>query len=81
MNERIISLSEINPIEFFGHQEATIKQLRAYFPKLKIVARGSEIKAYGEPTILDEFEKRLEMIVKYFEKYNKIDENSIEQNT
>jgi len=79
LNERIISLSEINPIEFFGHQEATIKQLRAYFPKLKIVARGSEIKAYGEPTILDEFEKRLEMIVKYFEKYNKIDENSIEQ--
>ena len=79
MNERIISLLEINPTEFFGHQEATIHQLRAYFPKLKIVARGSEIKAYGEPLILDEFEKRLEMMLKYFEKYNKIDENSIEQ--
>ncbi|MEI6865116.1 PhoH family protein [Flavicella sp.] len=79
MNERIISLLEIDPLEFFGHQETTIKQLRAYYPKLKIVVRGAEIKAYGEPIILDEFEKRLEMLVKYFEKYNKIDENTIEQ--
>ena len=79
LNERIISLLEINPTDFFGHQDATIKQLRAYYPKLKIVARGSEIKAYGEPIILDEFEKRLETLIKYFDKYNKLDENSIEQ--
>jgi phosphate starvation-inducible PhoH-like protein len=79
LNERIISLSEINPNDFFGYQEETIQQLRAYFPKLKIVARGSEIKAFGEALILDEFEKRVEMIVNYFEKYNKIDENTIEQ--
>ena len=79
MNERIINLSEISPKEFFGPQDATIKQLKAYFPKLKIVARGSEVKAYGEPIILDEFEKRFEILVNYFNKYNKIDENSIEQ--
>lgn len=79
MNERIINLSEINPKEFFGPQDATIKQLKAFFPKLKIVARGSEIKAFGEPIVLDEFEKRLDMLVNYFDKYNKIDENSIEQ--
>lgn len=79
MNERSIDLTEISPKEFFGPQNATIKQLKSYFPKLKIVARGSEIKAFGEPVILDEFEKRMEMLVKYFEKYNKLDENSIEQ--
>ena len=79
MNERIISLSDINPTEFFGHQDATIKQLKAFFPKLKIVARGSEIKAFGEPVILDEFEKRMTMLINYFDKYNNIDENSIEQ--
>ena len=79
MNERIINLSEISPKEFFGPQDATIKQLKAYFPKLKIVARGSEVKAFGEPIILDEFEKRFEILVNYFNKYNKIDENSIEQ--
>jgi len=79
LNERSIDLTEISPKEFFGPQNATIKQLKAYYPKLKIVARGSEIKAFGEPGILDEFEKRMEMLVKYFDKYNKLDENSIEQ--
>jgi phosphate starvation-inducible PhoH-like protein len=79
LNERIISLLEINPTDFFGHQDTTIRQLRSYYPKLKIVARGSEIKAYGEATILDEFENRLKILLKYFEKYNKLDENSIEQ--
>lgn len=79
MNERSILLEEISPSEFFGPQNATIKFIKQYFPKLKIVARGSEIKAYGEPVILDEFEKRMQMLVKYFEKYNKLDDNSIEQ--
>ena len=43
------------------------------------MARGSEIKAFGEPVILDEFEKRMEMLIKYFDKYNSLDENAIEQ--
>ncbi len=79
MNERIITLDNINPKDFFGPQDTTIKQLKAYFPKLKIVARGTEIKAYGEPIILDEFEKRLQMLIKYFDKYNSLTENAIEQ--
>ncbi len=79
MNERSISLNEINPKEFFGTQNSTIKHIKAFFPKLKIVARGSEIKAFGEPVILDEFEKRMEMLIKYFDKYNSLDENAIEQ--
>jgi phosphate starvation-inducible PhoH-like protein len=79
LNERSILLEEISPSDFFGPQNATIKLIKTYFPKLKIVARGSEIKAYGEPIILDEFEKRLQMLVKYYEKYNKLDDNSIEQ--
>ena len=30
-------------------------------------------------TFLDEFEKRFEMLIKYFNRYNKLDENSIER--
>ena len=79
MNERSIHLTEIDPKEFFGTQNSTLKFLKSHFPKLKIVARGAEIKAFGEPLILDEFEKRLQMLVKYFDKYNHLDENAIEQ--
>ena len=79
MNERIIELTEIDPKDFFGTQNSTIEQLKRYFPKIKIVARGSNLKIYGEPDILDEFETRFERLVKYFNRYNKLDENSIER--
>lgn len=79
MTERIIELTEINPNDFFGTQNSTVAQLKTYFPKIKIVARGTNLKVYGESELLDEFEKRFEMLTKYFTRYNKLDENSIER--
>ena len=79
MNERIIELTEISPKDFFGANNSTIEQLKRYFPKIKIVARGSKLKIYGESDILDEFETRLDRLIKYYNRYNKLDENSIER--
>ncbi|AUC84709.1 phosphate starvation-inducible protein PhoH [Polaribacter sp. ALD11] len=79
MNERIIALEEINPSDFFGAHNSTIEQIKKYFPKIKIVARGSKLKIYGEPDLLDEFEIRLERLIKYYNRYNKLDDNSIER--
>lgn len=79
MNELIIELTEISPREFFGLQNANIDLLKKYFPKLKIVARGSKIKAYGDEEILEEFDTRLTMLLEHFAKYNKLDENTIER--
>lgn len=79
MNELIIELTEISPREFFGLQNSNIDLLKKYFPKLKIVARGSKIKAYGDEEILEEFDTRLTMLLEHFAKYNKLDENSIER--
>ncbi len=79
MNERIIELTEINPKDFFGTHNSNIEQLKRYFPKIKVVARGNKIRIYGEQELLDEFEKRLQMLVNYFNRYNKLDENSIER--
>ncbi|SFW12304.1 phosphate starvation-inducible protein PhoH [Sinomicrobium oceani] len=79
MNEIIVELTEISPREFFGEQNINIELLKKYFPKLKIVARGNKIKAYGDEELLEEFDKRLDMLVMYFGKYNKLDENTIER--
>lgn len=79
MNELILELTDISPREFFGHQNANIDILKKYFPKLKIVARGSKIKVYGDEELLEEFDKRFDMLTKHFAKYNTIDENVIER--
>ncbi len=79
MNEIIIELTEISPVDFFGLQNANIDLLKKYFPKLKIVARGTRIKAYGDEEELAEFDKRMTMLLEHFVKYNKLDENKIER--
>ncbi|WP_055436778.1 PhoH family protein [Lacinutrix algicola] len=79
MNEIIIQLEEITPKEFFGPGNENIKLLKKHFPKLKIVARGNEIKAFGEEELLDEFSRKLKMLTKHFVKHKKLDENAIER--
>ena len=79
MNELIIELEEITPKEFFGAQNVNIELLKKYFPKLKIVARGNKIKAFGDQELLEEFDRRLGMLLAHFGKYNKLDENVIER--
>ncbi|MEH6537544.1 MAG: PhoH family protein [Psychroserpens sp.] len=79
MNELILELEEITPKEFFGAQNANIVLLKKHFPKLKIVARGNKIKAYGDSDLLEEFDRRMNMLMEHFGKYNKIDENVIER--
>jgi phosphate starvation-inducible PhoH-like protein len=79
LNEIIIELEEITPKEFFGAQNTNIELLKKYFPKLKIVARGNKIKAFGDEELLEEFDRKITMLFKHFGKYNKIDENVIER--
>ena len=79
MNEIKIDLSEVNPQEFFGYQNTNIDKLRNYFPKIKIVARGNNLKAYGEEEILLEFSKRVDMLISHFGKFNVLNDEIIER--
>lgn len=79
MNELILELQQITPKEFFGPQNKNITLLKRYFPKLKIVARGNKITAFGDSKLLEEFDKRMEMLFSHFGDYNKLDENMIER--
>lgn len=79
MNERIIELSEISPKDFWGPQDIHLDVLKKLYPRVKIIARGSLLKIYGEEEVLDEFERKFVRLVKYFTRYNKIDENAIER--
>lgn len=79
MNELIIELSEINPRDFFGEHNAHIELLKKYFPKLKIVARGNKLRIYGDEDMLEEFDKRFNMLIDHYGKFNKLDENTMER--
>ncbi|MDG1761752.1 MAG: PhoH family protein, partial [Flavobacteriaceae bacterium] len=79
MNDIKIDLSEVNPQEFFGDQNTNIAKLRTYFPKIKIVARGNTLKAYGEEAVLTEFSKRVDMLIAHFGKFDVLNDEIIER--
>ena len=77
MNERQIELIDIAPKDFWGTQDTNLEAIKKYFPKLKIVARGTILKAYGEEEVLNEFELRFNRLMHHFTRYNRIDDNVI----
>ena len=79
MNERTIELIDIAPKDFWGAQDTHLETIKKYYPKLRIVARGTTIKAFGETEVLDEFENRFNRLMQHFTRYNKIDDNVIER--
>ena len=79
MNEISIQLTEVNPTIFYGGSKSkNITILKRYFPKIKIVARGETITAYGEEEILEEFEKQMDRLIMHYGKYTSLDEDTVE---
>lgn len=79
LNELIIELKDIQPLEFFGTQNETLTLLKTYYPQIKIVARGNIIKVFGEEEILQEFDKRMQMVLEYYYKHNTLDASMLER--
>jgi phosphate starvation-inducible PhoH-like protein len=78
MPEKLIYLDEIDPITLFGVNNSKFRLLQSFFPKLKLVARGYEIKAIGEKEEIIAFEEKLSLMVEYYNRFNSLNESEIE---
>lgn len=70
MIEKSISLGVIDPLEFYGINNAKLEVIKELFPKLKIVGRGNEIIASGEEKILEVFEDKINLLIQHYNQYN-----------
>ena len=57
---------------------ANLKHIKSFFPKLKVVARGNIITIMGDEEVMDEFERKFELVVQHFHKFNAVTENNID---
>ncbi len=78
MQVKEIQLTGVNPIEIFGTKEEKLKVLKKKFRKLKIIARGETIKVMGSEAEIILFEKKLELLIAHYHKYNSLSENNVE---
>ncbi len=61
--ESRISLGEVDPVDIYGVNNRILDRIKGYFPKLKIVARGSEIIVSGSAADRKLFEQRLRDLI------------------
>ncbi|HLP55480.1 MAG TPA: PhoH family protein [Fluviicola sp.] len=78
MTEKKIEISGANIAELFGVNNANLKYIRTFFPKLQINARGNVLTVVGDPEVSEEFERKFELILSHFKETNSLTENNIE---
>jgi phosphate starvation-inducible PhoH-like protein len=79
MIEKLIYLEGVDPVAVYGVNNVRYERIRNAFPRLKLVARGNEIKALGEKSEVLNFEKKVELMVSYYQKYNNISDHDLDQ--
>ena len=77
MNELTLHI-DVDPQLFYGEDDTNINHIRTLFPKLKIVARGTKLIAFGEEHLLADFQQQLEKLIAYATKYNRLDHRAID---
>ena len=78
LQETIIQFDSKNPVEIFGVNNAHIDLIKSYFPKLKIIARGTSISAAGSERELEKFNDKVALLVEHYNKYHHLTETNIE---
>ncbi len=77
MTERVVKLDVLSPLEFFGPGDVHLNLIKSLFPSLKIIVRGDLIKLAGTPDKMNDFEKKLDLLILQIEKFGKINEEII----
>lgn len=78
MNELNITLEYVNPAVLWGTQNEHFEVFKRQFPKLKIVARGNEVKVLGDEREIMAFKGYFDTIVAHIEQYNSLTANDVE---
>ena len=77
MIEKLIVLEDIDPVIFYGVNNANMQLIKALYPKLRIVARGNVIKVLGDEEEMCAFEEAVLALEKYCVQYNSLNEETI----
>ncbi len=77
--EKEIYLEGIDPLEFYGVNNAKFDLIKTYFPKLKIVARGNSVYVQGDDLEIKNFDKKFALILDHYYQFNILTSEIIRQ--
>lgn len=79
MNELIINLESVNLVTLWGPQNENFEAIKQRFPKLKLIARGIELKVLGEETEQKVFADIFSNIIDHVTKYHNLELIQLEE--
>ena len=77
MIERVIILDAVDPVTFYGVNNANVQVVKNLFPKVRIAARGNVMKVIGDEKETELFEQKIKQLEKYCAEYNQLSEEVI----
>jgi phosphate starvation-inducible PhoH-like protein len=79
LNELKLSIEQINPAVLWGPNNDHFEIIKKQYPKLKIVARGSEVKILGDDHELKIFQEKFGHLLEHVEKYENLNITDLER--
>jgi phosphate starvation-inducible PhoH-like protein len=78
LNELKLTLETVDPAQFWGSNNEHYELIKRAFPKLKIVARGNEVKVLGDEEEQKLFDKKFGKLIGHLEQYGSLNTSEIE---
>jgi phosphate starvation-inducible PhoH-like protein len=79
LSEKTVNIDAFEPVELYGVNDVKLNAIKKYFPKLRIVARGFEMKLMGDESEISRFEKKLKLLSDHYHKAGTLTEASIDR--
>ena len=79
LNELKLSIENINPAVLWGPNNDHFEIIKKQYPKLKIVARGNEVKVLGDDHELAIFDEKFKHLLEHVEKFENLNITDLER--
>ena len=79
MHETLISIKGLDPVVLLGSENSNLRALQDKFPKLRIVARGTDFIVKGDRVDIGRFEEVMRMVLWHVDRYNSLSIDDIER--
>ena len=77
MIEKHIVLEDVDPVMFYGVNNAHLQMIKSLYPKLRIVARDNVLRVLGDEEEMAKAEEDIELMRKHLANYNMLNEEDI----
>lgn len=79
MSEKTIHIDDFEPVELYGVNDIKLNIIKKHFPKLRIVARGYDLKLVGDMPEILRFEKKFRLLADHYHRSGMLTESVLER--